>query len=49
MEEGSLGVEAEPSDLWWVRMRTCSTVSSSAAVVARLDQHSKAAAIVGLG
>lgn len=32
------------SDLSWVRIRTCSTMSSS--VLARLDQHSSAAAMV---
>jgi len=36
----------DPSDRSWVRIRTCSTMSSS--VLARLDQHSRAAAI-GLG
>lgn len=34
------------SDLSWVRIRTCSTKSSS--VLARLDQHSRAAAMATL-
>lgn len=36
-----------PSDLSLVLMRTCSTISSS--VLARLDQHSRAAAMEKLG
>lgn len=37
-------VVGRDSDLWVVLMRTCSTMSSS--VLARLDQHSRAADIV---
>lgn len=39
-------VEGNASDLDWVFMRTCSTMSSS--VLARLDQHSRAAAMAAL-
>lgn len=43
-EEEEEEFSVKDSDLSWVLIRTCSTMSSS--VLARLDQHSSAAAII---
>lgn len=43
VEEDERLLSGGHSDLSWVRIKTCSTISSS--VLVRLDQHSKAAAM----
>lgn len=44
LRPGPVEFSGAASDLSWVLIRTCSTMSSS--VLARLDQHSSAAAMV---